>query len=57
MAVDSSLRQKHEEERLAWIASRIESYDAVEAGSDEVEKVFYSTEPCPCTCTRALQVQ
>ena len=39
LSVDASLRQRHEEERLAWIASRIESYDAIDVNSDEIEKL------------------
>lgn len=37
--VNSALRQRHEQERLREILSRIESYDAVEAKDEEVEKL------------------
>lgn len=39
LTVDASLRRKHEEDRLCWIASRIESYEAIDISSDEIEKV------------------
>ena len=37
--VDSALRQRQEQERLREILSRIESYDAVDAKDEEVERL------------------
>lgn len=37
--VNSALRQRHEQERLCEILSRIESYDAVETKDEEVERL------------------
>lgn len=37
--MNSALRQRHEQERLREILSRIESYDAVEAKDEEVERL------------------
>ncbi|XP_028854176.1 pleckstrin homology domain-containing family G member 5 isoform X2 [Denticeps clupeoides] len=39
-SVDSQMRQREERQRLASIASRIETYEAVEGGSEEVEKIL-----------------
>ena len=41
LAVDASLRQKHEQEKLALVAARIESYDVFDYSnvSDDVDKV------------------
>ncbi|KAI1309388.1 Pleckstrin homology domain-containing family G member 5 [Halotydeus destructor] len=40
LAVDASLRQRHEEEKLACVVSRIESYDVIDCGlGEEIEKV------------------
>lgn len=38
-SVDSQMRQREEKQKLAAIASRIESYEAVEGSSEEVERV------------------
>ncbi|XP_078696724.1 pleckstrin homology domain-containing family G member 5-like isoform X12 [Branchiostoma floridae x Branchiostoma belcheri] len=38
--VNTTLRQRHEQQRLANIIARIESYDAVEPGSDEVDRLL-----------------
>ncbi|XP_035698185.1 pleckstrin homology domain-containing family G member 5-like [Branchiostoma floridae] len=38
--VNTTLRQRHEQQRLASIIARIESYDAVEPGSDEVDRLL-----------------
>uniref|UniRef100_A0A0N8CD92 Pleckstrin domain-containing family G member n=1 Tax=Daphnia magna TaxID=35525 RepID=A0A0N8CD92_9CRUS len=51
--VNSALRQRHEQERLREILSRIESYDVVEAKDEEVERLVKShcdldlTKPMP----------
>lgn len=44
-SVDSQMRQKQEQQKLATISARVESYEAVEGASEEVEKVrtVYST--------------
>ncbi|XP_061076101.1 pleckstrin homology domain-containing family G member 5-like isoform X3 [Conger conger] len=39
-SVDSQMRQRQEKQKLAAISSRIESYEAVEGGSEEVEKIL-----------------
>ncbi|KAI1890693.1 hypothetical protein AGOR_G00156270 [Albula goreensis] len=39
-SVDSQMRQRQEQQKLATISSRIESYEAVEGGSEEVEKIL-----------------
>lgn len=38
-SVDSKMRQRQEEQKLATISARIDSYEAVEGSSEEVEKV------------------
>ncbi|XP_073512782.1 pleckstrin homology domain-containing family G member 5 isoform X3 [Phyllobates terribilis] len=38
--VNSRMRQRQEQQRLAAIISRIDSYEAVESSSDEVEKIL-----------------
>ena len=51
--VNSALRQRHEQERLREILSRIESYDVVETKDEEVERLVKShcdldlTKPMP----------
>jgi len=37
-SVDSQMRQRQEQQRLAAISARIDSYEAVEGSSEEVEK-------------------
>uniref|UniRef100_A0A665UP36 Pleckstrin homology domain containing, family G (with RhoGef domain) member 5b n=1 Tax=Echeneis naucrates TaxID=173247 RepID=A0A665UP36_ECHNA len=39
-SVDSQMRQRQEQHKLATISSRIESYEAVEGSSEEVEKIL-----------------
>uniref|UniRef100_A0A8C1GCG6 Pleckstrin homology domain containing, family G (with RhoGef domain) member 5b n=1 Tax=Cyprinus carpio TaxID=7962 RepID=A0A8C1GCG6_CYPCA len=39
-SVDSQMRQKQEKEKLASISARVESYEAVEGASEEVEKAL-----------------
>ncbi|KAJ8258126.1 hypothetical protein GJAV_G00193440 [Gymnothorax javanicus] len=39
-SVDSQMRQRQEQQKLAAISSRIESYEAVEGASEEVEKIL-----------------
>lgn len=47
-SVDSQMRQRQEQQKLATISARIDSYEAVEGSSEEVEKViFTSTLPTP----------
>ena len=44
LGVDATLRKRHEQDRLAWIASRIEAYDVVDINfGEEVEKVSHFT--------------
>ena len=50
--VNSALRQRHEQERLKEILSRIESYEAVEAKDEEVEKLVRSH--CDLDLTRPM---
>lgn len=38
-SVDSQMRQRQEQQKLAAISARVESYEAVEGASEEVEKV------------------
>lgn len=38
-SVDSQMRQRQEQQKLATISARIDSYEAVEGSSEEVEKV------------------
>lgn len=38
-SVDSQMRQRQEQQKLATISSRIDSYESVEGSSEEVEKV------------------
>lgn len=38
-SVDSQMRQREEQQKLAAISGRIDSYEAVEGSSEEVEKV------------------
>lgn len=40
-SVDSQMRQRQEQQKLATISARIDSYEAVEGSSEEVEKVIY----------------
>uniref|UniRef100_A0A3B4B5B5 DH domain-containing protein n=1 Tax=Periophthalmus magnuspinnatus TaxID=409849 RepID=A0A3B4B5B5_9GOBI len=40
--VDSQMRQRQEQQKLATISARIDSYEAVEGSSEEVEKVNYN---------------
>lgn len=44
-SVDSQMHQKQEQQKLAAISARVESYEAVEGASEEVERVrtAYST--------------
>lgn len=37
-SVDSQMRQRQEQQKLATISARIDSYEAVEGSSEEVEK-------------------
>uniref|UniRef100_A0A9J7XUD1 Pleckstrin homology domain containing, family G (with RhoGef domain) member 5b n=1 Tax=Cyprinus carpio carpio TaxID=630221 RepID=A0A9J7XUD1_CYPCA len=39
-SVDSQMRQKQERQKLATISARVESYEAVEGASEEVEKAL-----------------
>ncbi|XP_072222927.1 pleckstrin homology domain-containing family G member 5 isoform X2 [Leuresthes tenuis] len=39
-SVDSQMRQRQEQQRLAAISARIDSYEAVEGSSEEVEKIL-----------------
>ncbi|KAJ8259484.1 hypothetical protein GJAV_G00169850 [Gymnothorax javanicus] len=39
-SVDSQMRQRQEQQKLATISSRIESYEAVDGSSEEVEKIL-----------------
>uniref|UniRef100_A0A8C1GB96 Pleckstrin homology domain containing, family G (with RhoGef domain) member 5b n=1 Tax=Cyprinus carpio TaxID=7962 RepID=A0A8C1GB96_CYPCA len=39
-SVDSQMRQKQEQQKLATISARVESYEAVEGASEEVEKAL-----------------
>lgn len=38
-SVESKMRQRQEQQNLATISARIDSYEAVEGSSEEVEKV------------------
>lgn len=38
-SVDSQMRQRQERQKLATVSARIDSYEAVEGSSEEVEKV------------------
>lgn len=38
-SVESRMRQRQEQQKLATISARIDSYEAVEGSSEEVEKV------------------
>ncbi|XP_053210054.1 pleckstrin homology domain-containing family G member 5-like isoform X11 [Panonychus citri] len=48
--VDACLRRRHDQERLASIVSRIESYDAFESSNDEIEKVLKEFTRLNLTC-------
>uniref|UniRef100_A0AAV2LZ58 Pleckstrin homology domain-containing family G member 5 n=1 Tax=Knipowitschia caucasica TaxID=637954 RepID=A0AAV2LZ58_KNICA len=39
-SVDSQMRQRQEQQKLAMISARIDSYEAVEGSSEEVEKIL-----------------
>ncbi|XP_030624525.1 pleckstrin homology domain-containing family G member 5 [Chanos chanos] len=39
-SVDAQMRQRQEQQKLAAISARVESYEAVEGGSEEVEKAL-----------------
>ncbi|XP_031701571.1 pleckstrin homology domain-containing family G member 5 isoform X2 [Anarrhichthys ocellatus] len=39
-SVESQMRQRQEQQKLATISARIDSYDAVEGSSEEVEKIL-----------------
>ncbi|XP_062871870.1 pleckstrin homology domain-containing family G member 5 isoform X1 [Trichomycterus rosablanca] len=39
-SVDSQMLQRQEQQKLAAISARVESYEAVEGGSEEVEKIL-----------------
>lgn len=39
-SVDSKMRQRQDQQKLATISSRIDSYEAVEGSSEEVEKIL-----------------
>ncbi|KAM9344407.1 pleckstrin homology domain-containing family G member 5 isoform 2-T2 [Pholidichthys leucotaenia] len=39
-SVDSQMRQRQEQQKLATISARIESYEAIEGSSEEVEKIL-----------------
>lgn len=38
-SVDSQMRLRQEQQKLATVSARIDSYEAVEGSSEEVEKV------------------
>lgn len=40
-SVDSQMRQRQDQQKLATISARIDSYEAVEGSSEEVEKVIF----------------
>lgn len=42
-SVESQMRQSQEKQKLATISARIDSYEAVEGSSEEVEKVRNSS--------------
>lgn len=42
-SVDSQMRLRQEQQKLATISARIDSYEAVEGSSEEVEKVIQSS--------------
>lgn len=44
-SVDSQMRQRQEQQKLATISARIDSYEAVEGSSEEVEKVIHRLFP------------
>lgn len=44
-SVDSQMRQRQEQQKLATISARIDSYEAVEGSSEEVEKVIFQRFP------------
>lgn len=44
-SVDSQMRQRQEQQKLATISARIDSYEAVEGSSEEVEKVILQRFP------------
>lgn len=46
-SVDSQMHQRQEQQKLATISARIDSYEAVEGSSEEVEKVIYQLFPHP----------
>ena len=48
-SVNLTLKHRHDQERLASIITKIESYDAVEAPNDEVLKVKLQ---CRCRVVR-----
>lgn len=39
-SVDSQMRLRQEQQKLAAVSARIDSYEAVEGSSEEVEKVM-----------------
>lgn len=45
-SVDSQMRQRQEQQKLATISARIDSYEAVEGSSEEVEKVRFMRLQC-----------
>lgn len=46
-SVDSQMRQRQEQQKLATISARIDSYETVEGSSEEVEKVKTIYGPSP----------
>lgn len=46
-SVNSRMRQRQERQKLATVSARIDSYEAVEGSSEEVEKVKLSPPPPP----------
>lgn len=49
--INSRMRQRQERQRLAAVLSRIDAYEVVEGGTDEVDKVGWAwrgCQPVPC---------
>lgn len=44
--VNSRMRQRQEQQRLAAILSRIDAYEVVEGSTDEVDKVGWAQRGC-----------
>lgn len=54
-SVDSKMRQRQDQQKLATISSRIDSYEAVEGSSEEVEKVSLTYTPVITTTYTAIR--